>query len=336
MKNIEKIARICWNKNNWKRPSGSEGKSKNDETYESEVGFGHEEWLLDDSRIYKPNGYHYGFLEQLRIKANRSDKHVGQNYNIHLFTRTPDDQKVYVGCIKNAIVVSKEESRRVYEYYEKNEWIASMKEEILYAGGKVSDFDPEQMFNVKFKFADADLNLSNMPILNKECIKCDRYVLMDMKSDLRFETDEEGNTKFLDTANRVRIIKNGKIIIDPRHQKIQNALCRLLEEQYKNISLEDEHVDLKGIFKKTNEWHYYEIKTDSAKKCIREALGQILEYAHYPNKDKASCLYIVGPQKPDKYDLMYMKKLRETYHLPIWFRWYSFEKDALFDEEQIS
>lgn len=78
---MEKVARICWNTRDWKRPSGSEGKSQNKDAYENVVGFGHEEWLLDDSRIM-PDGYHYGFLQQI----NKHRKHVGNTYDIHLFT----------------------------------------------------------------------------------------------------------------------------------------------------------------------------------------------------------------------------------------------------------
>ena len=40
---MEKIARICWNTHDWKRPSGSEGKSQSDGSYEKKIGFGHEE-----------------------------------------------------------------------------------------------------------------------------------------------------------------------------------------------------------------------------------------------------------------------------------------------------
>lgn len=49
--NQEKIARICWNTHDWKRPSGSEGKSRTDTSYENRIGFGHEEWILDDTKI---------------------------------------------------------------------------------------------------------------------------------------------------------------------------------------------------------------------------------------------------------------------------------------------
>ena len=90
------------------------------------------------------------------------------------------------------------------------------------------------------------------------------------------------------------------------------------------------YVDIKGTLK-TGKIDYYEIKTYAAKASIREAIGQILEYAHYPADKHADRLIIVGPNEPDKFDRMYLKYLRETYHLPIWFRSYSFEKNQLSD-----
>lgn len=41
---MEKVARLCWNTNEWRRPSGRKGKSKSNDAYENEMGFGHEEW----------------------------------------------------------------------------------------------------------------------------------------------------------------------------------------------------------------------------------------------------------------------------------------------------
>ena len=110
---MEKIARICWNTYNWKRPSGEEGKSKNDNSYEMIVGYGHEEWLLDDSRTMS-DGYHYAFLEAMNV---RSGKHIGQTYDIHLFTISPTKQKVYIGCLHNVIGVDREEGEAVYQHY---------------------------------------------------------------------------------------------------------------------------------------------------------------------------------------------------------------------------
>ena len=64
-------------------PSGSEGKSLYGDSYENKTGFGHEEWLLDDSRIYESDSYHYAFLKPMNVD---SGKHIGMEYDIHLFT----------------------------------------------------------------------------------------------------------------------------------------------------------------------------------------------------------------------------------------------------------
>ncbi|BCV27179.1 hypothetical protein [Shewanella algae] len=60
---MKKIARICWNSNGWITPSGRPGKSSNKDSYEYQNGYGHEEWLLDTTKII--DGYHYGYIKQL-------------------------------------------------------------------------------------------------------------------------------------------------------------------------------------------------------------------------------------------------------------------------------
>ena len=330
---MEKIARICWNSNGWKRPSGSVGKSRLAGTYENEVGFGHEEWLLDDSKIL-PDGYHYAFLEPMNVA---SGKHIGAVYDIHLFAITPRKQRVYIGCLHNCVGVSRQESKQVYAYYKKQGWIKEMREDIIYAGGKVKDMTPEWMFNVKFKFSEAEINYPNPPILKAGTL-ASRYNLMDKKVDFEFELDEDNNVQVLDTSDIYRVTQSGEIVIDPMHKKIQNAIAQLLKDDYVHLYLEDplnggqgQKIDMKGLLKNSDEWHYYEIKTDSAKQSIREALGQILEYDHYPSTTRAAKLFIVGPEKPDESDCKYMQLLREKYGSPVWFRWYSFEENKLYE-----
>lgn len=331
---MEKIARLCWNTNEWRRPSGRTGKSKDNGTYENEKGFGHEEWLLDDSKIM-PNGYHYGFLEPMSVK---SGLHYGKIYDIHLYTISPNKQRVYIGCLKNAVGVSSNECQKVYNYYEKKGWLKEMRQDVLFVGGTVSDFNKSFMFNVKFKFGDAELNYSNQPILTLNSIPSPRYNLMDKKRVFEFEKDSDGKIKVLDTSIFERIIDAGKIQIDPLHKKIQNAVANILKENYSNLQIEScaddsskQRVDIKGYSKSEKEWHFFEVKTMSAKRSIREALGQILEYAHYPSVNLANKLFIIGPEPPDDMDMAYMKLLRERYNLPIWFRWYSFVENKLYE-----
>lgn len=330
---MEKIARICWNTNNWKRPSGLKGKSKAISTYEKDKGFGHEEWLLDETKTL-PDGYNYGFLQPMSVKSR---KHDNQVYDIHLFTIDPNGNRLYVGCLKNAIGVTEEESKRVYQYYEKQGWIEEMMDDLHSVGCKRHKFNPRTAFNVKFKFIEATIYYSNKPVLNPDMI-APRYRLMNKENRIHFIKDSRGCTQTIDTSQSKRTIAAQEILIDPIHKKIQSGLYKILRKQYKRISIEcsldgygRQRVDILGQHKDTNEWHFFEVKTHSARQSIREAIGQLLEYAHYPSDNRADKLFIVGPQPPDEQDKAYIKMLRDTYGLPIWFRWYSINGQKLHD-----
>ena len=73
----DKIARICWNTEGWRNPSGPQGKSKNKRAYEHRVGYGHEEWLLDTTKLI--NGWDYAYLPPIGLHRQ---KYVGQAFNI--------------------------------------------------------------------------------------------------------------------------------------------------------------------------------------------------------------------------------------------------------------
>ena len=73
-----------------------------------------------------------------------------------------------------------------------------------------------------------------------------------------------------------------------------------------------------------------------ARLSIREALGQILEYAHYlSSRCKASKLFIVGPESPTRQDLIYLNRLRKEYNLPIEFVHCSIKDERLYWEDDI-
>lgn len=324
---MEKIARICWNSRLWKRPSGIEGKSRNKETYENIHKFGHEEWLLDDKVL--PDGYHYAFLQPINIQ---SDKYVGDTFDIHLYTINPHGEKLYVGFIKGVECIDEETNDIATKQYERKGWIKEMKEDIVYVGGNPKQLDGMRLFNIRFKFSNAQFYYSNPPVIKDSCIKSFYYKLLNMETDLKFEKESlpDNNYKLSETKSKRKAIKG--TTIDPRHKKMQNAIRDLLlKEGYSSVWIEKNRVDIKA---RTNEgkWHFFEIKTESAKQCIREALGQILEYNNYPNTSLAEKLFIIGPNEPDRKDIEYMKTLRKRYNLPIWFRAYSFINNSLSKE----
>lgn len=103
-----------------------------------------------------------------------------------------------------------------------------MKEDVRLVGGTVTGFNALWMFNVKFKFSDTKIYYSNPPVIRYDTLG-HRYTLMDKTNDFVFLKDEEGNVQTLDTSSITRTTKSGKIIIDPLHKKIQNAVVLLLK-----------------------------------------------------------------------------------------------------------
>lgn len=126
----------------------------------------------------------------------------------------------------------------------------------------------------------------------------------------------------LNTNDRIREIKENTLTVEARHQKIQNGVMQCLyREGYSDIKAEENHIDIKA--KKNGFIHFFEIKThDTAKECIREAIGQILEYNHYPKGCHASDMFIIGPCKLTSNDAEYIKYLRTFYKMKLYYRQY--------------
>jgi hypothetical protein len=55
--------------------------------------------------------------------------------------------------------------------------------------------------------------------------------------------------------------------------------------------------------------------------AVREALGQILEYNHYPGRETAQAWFLVLDQEPCNEDRAFVKSLRVTWGCPIYLGW---------------
>ncbi len=324
----EKIARICWNTAGWKYPSGIEGKSTSATSYEAMNNYGHEEWLFDKIRIL--NDYHYAFLEPLRLV---SDKHVGKIYNISLFTIDCNGNKYFVGKINNIECISKERSKEIYEIYREKGWLSEMMNEIKIAGGNFKAFNnisPEIFFNFRFKLKDL-LVSGELEKISEEDINVvtSRFTLLSKRNEFIIETELDNEDE-----GRLRNTKMSKVVykreseIDPYHSKMQNAIWELLKSKYKKeysgVFIEKNRIDIKG---ETHEgkWHYFEIKTDSSKKSIRKALGQIMEYCYWPESERAVKLIVVSDTAPDLETRKYLNYIRAKFKIPIFYRFFDFD-----------
>jgi hypothetical protein len=78
---------------------------------------------------------------------------------------------------------------------------------------------------------------------------------------------------------------------------------------------------------------FIEIKMElSARRCICLALGQLLEYAHYPDSDKAERLLVVGAIPAKDEEALYLRELRRRYAIPLYYTHWDWERDEIVAE----
>ncbi len=114
-----------------------------------------------------------------------------------------------------------------------------------------------------------------------------------------------------------------KLNISLRHNDIQSILFDKLSKEYgtENVGTEipngqGGYIDL--VVKDNKQYHFYEIKTaHTAKSCIRQAIGQLLEYAYWSGNIEISNLIIIGEAPIDSETETYIKTLKSKFSLPI-------------------
>ncbi|MDO9269275.1 MAG: HNH endonuclease signature motif containing protein [Methylobacter sp.] len=175
----EKIARVCWNTQNWRKPSGSSGKSKDTNSFEVNPGFGHEEWIFDFEKLI--NGYKYSFLDPLRTEKNSYKDKI---FSIWLYALT-NGQRYCIAKINKAICIDIEEANKTVGIYKENNWLDEMKGDLDNIGLSTNNLDndnPLLNFNVKFDPKDI-VFFKPLIELDKVLIPSHRYNLQSAKED---------------------------------------------------------------------------------------------------------------------------------------------------------
>lgn len=338
----DKVARICWNTNNWQRPSGSSGKASNPKAYESQAGYGHEEWLFDISKTI--GGYHYTYIQAI---GQHREKYLGKSFNISFYAiNSATKERWWLGEIRNVSIVSPDESKKAYSTYKKNGWPQEMYAQLGAVSANVDDFreiEPEGFCCIKFRLS--DMKILEEPMNFKsgdEAVKSDYYNLKNMIG----VPAGVGKTDFVFAPGGVR--KKGKATVTYReqvkeidlvHNQIQDVLYELLAKKHGKDSVSCElntgHGTKIDIAVKAGGSHiFYELKTaNTSKECIREALSQLLEYAYYPSNDRASRLVVVAPVNLSQDSRSYLGKLRKLFNIPIFYQHFDLEKNKLGQEE---
>lgn len=176
---------------------------------------------------------------------------------------------------------------------------------------------------------------------NKDCVNYPLVLeTLDRLLPLYLSTEKAGNQVYATTQDHSFEFKSGCSIkvsstsgsiaekdlnILLRHNDLQYRLYKELSEIYgkKNVGAEvnvnGSSIDL--VVKREDEYWFYEIKTASTvKACIRQALGQIMEYSYWPGHQQATKLVIAGEPMPTEEESKYLDFLREEFDIPIEYR----------------
>ncbi len=249
-----------------------------------------------------------------------------------------------VACINDLYVPEYQELEWVLNQTRDNGWLASMQQQVRGLGSDVSPLlnpDPSSIANVRFKPEDVifydpmvlitpphkTLRIHRYQPLNWD----DGYDPISTPPDRAVPTEQPEGAERPDRAEteRKRAAQTGTTY-DPQHSRLQNRLRRKLRDQYgpDSVKMEEEFVDLKLL--ESGLITFIEIKMDrTVKSCVRSALGQLLEYAHYPNFQKADKLLIVGNASASENDKTYLQYIRETYNLPMYYSKWSWQDEEL-------
>jgi hypothetical protein len=115
-----------------------------------------------------------------------------------------------------------------------------------------------------------------------------------------------------------------QIDISLRHNQLQVALLNQLRQEYGKDNVRKEVPSGVGtridvvVRQDNDKYWFYEIKNShSSRACLREAIGQLLEYSHWPGTQEAEYLIVVGETPIDEDGMNYLRKLKERFCLPI-------------------
>lgn len=319
------IARLCWNEHGWSRPSGvaalSEGPAKgNQETFVSETGYGHEEWLFRPE--HELDRYRYGFLQpSLKAGAHR----YGEVLDVVLYTIDPDGTRWYLGRVDGIELLDDAEANRARQRMEKKGLLAAMRSDLADLGFSAAHLSKKtpgrEIVNVRFRAGSVHM----LPA--PRAAKADDPLRRPGKNRYQFYPLESVPGRIEGTLADPRrptgpyqYTTAPLVSADRRHNRIQLQLAKVLREKYGEAAVELEVGGVDILLRRPGGTAYIEVKSDADPRlALRAALGQVLEYALFASATTKSMpqLVVAAPGAPDSTVVAYLATLQARFGLPL-------------------
>lgn len=341
--NARRIARICWNNENWQRPSGRQGKSVSLQTHEGTHGWGGEEWLFDFEKVFT-DGCHYAHMQS--ISKNRST-YAGQIFDVSLFTKNSETNEYYwVGEIQNLEVIDDlEVLQPVYDYYLEQGWLNEIELQLVALGIDAEHFREIGARMFCFRFLPEDARIYDPPkiihpgdpIRNRTRYSTLMHFIETpaLLENIPFQFVPGGNLDVVTGTSSASRTNTG-YQIKHLHNEISIALYKYLVKKYgrKNVAREHSIPICNGcadmVLKTDEGLVFFEIKTyNTLKACIREAVGQLFEYNYFSEEKRAEEMVVISSMLPDETEKGYLKNLRRHLQLPLFYQCFDLKSNTL-------
>ena len=322
--------RLSYNSSGWHHPTGDARKYEEKGTYNHDNGFGHEDWLLRQD--FKIDGWRYAFIQGVN-KSHAKLVKQRKPINLDLFTIQPDKKRHYVATIEGLECLDDSAADAALEEFKARGWHDTMEREILAVGGKVSALGDakkaKHVLNVRFRednvrfFPPGTFAKQNDPIL-----KLMRYMLYDVTkvgvaAKRRSNPKPSSGSSDLPNTGLVYRRPSYATTFSPEHMKMQAKLMLELKSEYPGARILREQNFIDVSVRTASELMLFEIKSDlEPLSVIRQALGQILEYAYHPSRrhNLPVRLFIVGRNPLSQIDAEYFNRLKSEFSIPISYR----------------
>lgn len=322
-----RLARLGYNSSGWRVPTGEAAKQEAGNTYNAQNGFGHEDWLFRDEWVI--DGWRYAFIQGVNTGG---DTYVGQPLDLTLYTIDLERRRRLIASIYGLEQLTPAQAQAAFDAFHRRGWITVMQREVEKIGGKAAALGSPKwvtaVLNVRFRLENVDHYPAEVFLPDDKWIEDrHRYSLyrLERKDMDRIERALPRRAGTQDPPDARRIFRRGTNPIEctPEHRTMQAKLLEELQDEYgrERVWLERDFVDARVETDK--ELIFFEIKTDlNPRAVIRNALGQLLEYAYHPGRPgrRPDRLVIVGRAALTPQDDAYIQRLAKEFGLPLGYR----------------
>ncbi len=313
------LARLCWNSDGWLSPSG-ESPTLEHGTYVTKNGYGHEEWIFNFQWVL--DGWKHAFLQPVN---DSFEKVQGRTIDVRLYTIGPKRKWYYVGRLPKCQVITEDQAKAAWSEFVKRGWEKDIQDQVKAIAGKVKGLsDPRFIFNIRFRPSEAEILDPKEPVGGDDGIRrLRRYTLSLIRDDLeKIKTewpDRKGQTGLHKIGQQARKPAEG-VMATLVERQLQNELFKALCKRFgaPSVTMEEGFVDV--TLRQGKVVHLFEVKADpQPRRAIREALGQLLQYAfaRLCKGEKVGLLVIAAPGELDASARDYVEHLQTSRALPI-------------------